>query len=152
MKLIITILFITVTSCLNAQTFLSMSGGTSTKKDVSIHANIGYQYSIVSLQAGFIGAPLNTDRPLFITWFTSVDLLLNKNWKVVPIAGIAAKTWEPGKNSEVKTDAYLGARLQYDIYFLQASHFGSLKKTLLKEDQPTYFFSVGFKGYIKERE
>lgn len=141
MKHLITLTFLITTSSLNAQVFLSMAGGTSTKKDFAVHTTIGYQYSIVSLQAGFIGAPLNTNRPLFITGFLTADLPINDNWKVIPIAGIAAKTWEPGKNSEVKIDAYLGARIQYDIYFIQAAH-----------TDKTYFFSIGFKGYIKERE
>lgn len=152
MKSLITILFIAVTSYAHAQTFVSFAGGTSTKKDLALHANIGYQYKIVSIEAGIIGAPLNTDRPLFLTSFLTADLPLTDNFKIVPLAGIAVKVWQPGKNQETKTDAYLGARLQWTDYFIQVSRLGSFKKTLLKEDQPTYFFSIGMKGYLKEKQ
>jgi len=132
MKHTTTILFILLSISAISQTTVTLQTGYSKSGD--FHGAIGYKYKTAAIEAGFIAAPMNTDRPLYMTGLLLIDIPLTDNWNITPLAGLSYKYFDSQKIYERPTGPVAGVRLVYRYYFIQYARIDK-----------TNFFSIGMK-------
>ena len=138
MKHTLSILFILLSLSAVSQTTVTLQAGYSKSGD--FHGAIGYKYNAAAIEAGFIGSPVNNDRPFFITSLLMVDFPISENWNISPIGGAAYKYFTAEKQYDKPFQVVAGFRISYKCFLFQ---YARLDKT--------NFFSLGMKPFTNDK-
>lgn len=138
MKHFLPALLILISTSAFSQTTVTMQAGYSKSGD--FHGAIGYKYNAAAIEAGFIGSPVNNDRPFFITSLLMVDFQISENWNISPIGGAAYKYFTADKQYYKPFQIIAGFRISDKCFLFQ---YARLDKT--------NFFSVGMKPFTNDK-
>jgi len=139
MKTPITILFLLLSLSAISQTTVTLQAGYSKSGD--FHGAIGYKYHSAAIEAGFIAAPMNTDRPLYMTGLLMCDIPLTDNWNITPLAGVSYKYFTSAKIYDKPAGPVVGVRLVCRYYFVQYARIDKQN-----------FFSIGMKPFTNAKK